>query len=184
MTTTARAVRAVCDAARLLAAAAMLGMLALTVADVFLRYVFARPVAASGEITQFLLGIIVFAGLILVSRDREHVVVSLLENCWSRVAPGMSRVAYAFFAVAGTGAAATVILLRAASQIEDGELSLVMEIREGYVTLALGILAALACAVAAAGIVQDNVRNENSKTPSGSEDEKGGMKKAGGSGTE
>lgn len=146
----ARAVALACAAARLLAAAATLGMLALTVADVFLRYFFSRPVAASGEITQFLLGVIVFAGLILVSRDREHVVVSLLENFWGRVAPRLCRRAYSFFAVAGTGAAAAVVLLRAARQIEEGELSLVMEIREGYVTLVLGILAALACAVAAA----------------------------------
>ena len=147
---TARVVGLVCAAARLLAAAATLAMLALTVADVFLRYVFARPIAASGEITQFLLGVVVFAGLILVSRDREHVVVSLLENFWNRTAPRLCRGVHAFFAVAGTGAAAAVVLLRAASQIADGELSLVMEIREGYVTLVLGILAALACAVAAA----------------------------------
>ena len=148
---TVRAAGMVCAAARLLAAAAMLAMLALTVADVFLRYVFARPIAASGEITQFLLGGVVFSGLILVSRDREHVVVSLLENFWRRTAPRLYRGAYAFFAAAGLGAAAAVILLRAASQIEDGELSLVMEIREGYVTLALGILAALACAVSMVG---------------------------------
>lgn len=144
-----RALGLVCAAARCLSAAAALAMLGLTVADVFLRYVFARPIAASGEITQFLLGVVVFAGLILVSRDREHVVVSLLENFWNRTAPRMCRAVYALFAVAGTGAAAVVVLLRAASQIKDGELSLVMEIREGYVTLVMGILAALACAAAA-----------------------------------
>jgi len=144
----ARFIKHVCAVAELATAAAMLAMLLLTVSDVFLRYVFTSPIAASGEITQFLLGTIVFAGLILVSRDREHIVVSLLENFWNRVAPGMYRAVYALFAVVGTGTAATVVLLRAAGQIEDGELSLVMEIQEGYVTLVMGVLAALAFAVA------------------------------------
>lgn len=148
---TSRAVTVVCAAARLLAAAAMLCMLALTVLDVFLRYVFASPITASGELTQFLLGVIVFAGLIQVSRDREHIVVSLLEQFWLRVAPRLYRGAYSLFAIAGTGAAAFVVLFRAAEQIKSGELSFVMEIHEGYVTLVYGVLAALACTVAAAG---------------------------------
>lgn len=51
----------------------------LTFADVFGRDVFSAPVAGAYEITEFLMGVIIFAALPAVTFNREHIVVDLLD---------------------------------------------------------------------------------------------------------
>lgn len=73
---------------RILAAvvvADVFGMMALTFVDVIGRYVFNRPVHGAFEIIEFMMGLVIFAGLPLVTFHREHVTVSLLDEAVARL---------------------------------------------------------------------------------------------------
>jgi TRAP-type C4-dicarboxylate transport system permease small subunit len=80
--------RSVEGAARLVGALALLAMMVLTFLDVIARYVFAAPIYGVVEMIQFLLALMVFVGLALVSSRNEHIVVELfsraLERRWPR----------------------------------------------------------------------------------------------------
>ena len=62
------------------AAGLLFAMMAIVVADVALRYLFGTPIRGTFEIVGFLLGIMVFAGLVVASETNEHINVSLLDN--------------------------------------------------------------------------------------------------------
>lgn len=53
-------------------------MVLLTVADVFLRYVFNRPILGSYELTEFMMAILVFATIGYTMAIKGHVVVDLV----------------------------------------------------------------------------------------------------------
>ncbi len=88
-------------------------MMLITVADVFMRYVFSAPISGSAEMTQILLTMTVFAGFILVSRDGSHVVVSIFEPVVSRVSPGLFRLIYAISNTVGTAFLLWVLFIAA-----------------------------------------------------------------------
>lgn len=55
-------------------------ILVLTFVDVFMRYLFASPVSGSSEIIKIAMAITIFAGLPLITRDRGHITVSLIDG--------------------------------------------------------------------------------------------------------
>lgn len=76
-------------------------MATMTVADIFMRYVFLSPLPGTSEHTQLLMAVIVFAGLVLVTREGTHIVVSLFEGPLDRIAPGLFGGVYFISNVAG-----------------------------------------------------------------------------------
>ena len=62
--------------AKWLAALALLTMMVLTFTDVNLRYRLGQPILGSNEMTEFLLGAVVFSGLVIVTGERSHIVVT------------------------------------------------------------------------------------------------------------
>ena len=52
----------------------------LTFADVFGRYVFSSPIRGSVEMIEFAMALLIFTALPLVTRNREHVTVSLIDG--------------------------------------------------------------------------------------------------------
>lgn len=73
--------------AKWLAAIGLLFMMCMTFADVNLRYWIGQPILGSNEMTEFLLGTIVFSGLVIVSGERSHIVVTLFEPFFERNIP-------------------------------------------------------------------------------------------------
>ena len=55
-------------------------MMMVTVVDVTGRYVFNAPLRAGFELTEYLMGVLVFLALPLVSAKGEHVRISLLDS--------------------------------------------------------------------------------------------------------
>lgn len=55
-------------------------MMMVTVVDVTGRYVFNAPLPAGFELTEYLMGVLVFLALPLVSAKGDHVRISLLDN--------------------------------------------------------------------------------------------------------
>ena len=77
--------------AKWLAALALLTMMVLTFTDVNLRYWLGQPILGSNEMTEFLLGTVVFSGLVIVTGERSHIVVTLFERLLMRRIPGTYR---------------------------------------------------------------------------------------------
>ena len=77
--------------AKWLAALALLTMMVLTFTDVNLRYWLGQPILGSNEMTEFLLGTVVFSGLVIVTGERSHIVVTLFERLFMRRIPGIYR---------------------------------------------------------------------------------------------
>lgn len=65
---------------RLLAAALMFLMMALTFVDVVGRYVFNSPLPGAFEMTEVAMGILIFAGLPLISAEDGHINVNMLDG--------------------------------------------------------------------------------------------------------
>lgn len=58
----------------------LLVMMALTSADVFMRYVVARPIPGAFELSEILMALLIFSALPLVSLRDEHVTVDFAGN--------------------------------------------------------------------------------------------------------
>ena len=52
----------------------------ITVVDVFGRYLLGIPLPGTSEITEIILGILIYIGLPYISKNEEHISVSLLSN--------------------------------------------------------------------------------------------------------
>lgn len=63
-----------------IAAIALVLMMAMTVADVFLRYAFNRPIAGSYDFVEAMLLIFVFNGIAGVFFGRANIVIDLIDN--------------------------------------------------------------------------------------------------------
>lgn len=62
-----------------IAALLLFGMMALTFVDVAMRYVFNSPIGASFEVTELMLGLLIFASLPMVSLKDDHVAIDLID---------------------------------------------------------------------------------------------------------
>mgnify|MGYP004004094387 FL=1 len=56
----------------------------ITVTDVFGRYILGIPLSGTTEITEITLGILIYLGLPYISRNEEHISVSLLSTYLSK----------------------------------------------------------------------------------------------------
>ena len=63
-----------------IAASVLFFMMMLTVFDVAGRFFLAKPIPGSFELMEFGLAIVIFSALPLVTWDRGHITVSLLEH--------------------------------------------------------------------------------------------------------
>lgn len=67
-------------ALRGLIAVVVFAMMALIFVDVFLRYLFSAPIPGGFEVVQFMLAILIFMALPLVTWAEGHIVVSIFEG--------------------------------------------------------------------------------------------------------
>lgn len=58
----------------------LMAMMVLTFVDVVGRYVFSAPLAGAKELTELLMGLLVFAAAPIVTADRGHITTALFET--------------------------------------------------------------------------------------------------------
>ena len=81
-------------------------MMMLTAVDVAGRYLFNKPLAGGFELTEMMLAALIYCGLPLVSKRREHIVIDTFDPLMSkRVKRGLDMVAdvVCFVTLAGIG---------------------------------------------------------------------------------
>ena len=113
--------------ALLLGGVCMAVMAVMTVADVFLRYVFLSPLPGTSEHTQILMAVIVFAGLIIVTREGTHIVVSLFEQQINQWVPKLYDRIYFSANVLGLGFITYAMIIVTRDMYEFDESTLVMD---------------------------------------------------------
>jgi TRAP-type C4-dicarboxylate transport system permease small subunit len=83
-----------------IAASALVILMMVTVIDVFMRYVFNRPIRASLDTVEVMLLVFVFNGMAAAFFGRRHIVIDLLDGVFGpRLVPVMIRLADALSVV-------------------------------------------------------------------------------------
>jgi TRAP-type C4-dicarboxylate transport system permease small subunit len=75
----------------LVAAAMLMAIMSLTFLDVIGRYVLARPIPGSYELVALAMGILVFAGVPIITLRQEHLTIGLFENALAGAVKPMVR---------------------------------------------------------------------------------------------
>jgi TRAP-type C4-dicarboxylate transport system permease small subunit len=139
------------------AGAMILVMMVVTTIDVIGRDVFNTPLFGAFEMTEILMGLVIFAGMPGTTAAREHITVNLIENLVSTrirlVQAGLGDVLCGVV----VGVMAWRIYWRGLGLIEAHETTMMLGIGRGYVAIAMAVLLALTalvfvyCAVMALG---------------------------------
>lgn len=103
------------------AAAVLLFMMALTVADVVLRYAFARPIRQAFEVTELSLAVLIFLGLPAVSLHGAHITTDLIDRYLPAGAMAALRRVVDLVCGVSAGALALLLARRAGSVAQSGD---------------------------------------------------------------
>lgn len=143
-----------------LGAVCLVAMTAVTCAEVFMRYFFGSPIFGSAEMTQLLLGILVFSGMFAVTRDRGHVNVSLFEPILLKHFRRGYRSIFDVMTLVGVVAIFGILGWRVWDLTHYPETTVVLRLPMIWIVSGMALLAGLAIVAALAAM-----REERRKTP-------------------
>lgn len=135
---------------RAIAAIALFLMAALTFVDVVGRY-FNAPIFGAAEMIQYLLALTVFAGMGLACVSGSHIAVDIFDNWLKRRVPAARRLLLWTCNAMAFGLIVWQIGRLGIEGIRHNRRSIVLEWPEGWLILALAILAAAALVLELAG---------------------------------
>lgn len=139
-----RALEALCG---MLAAAALFGIMWLTLVDVGGRKLISTSVPGSLEVTELLMVLVIFAGLPLVSLRGEHVVFDSLDPLlerWVRRAQGFVVDLLCAAALAGV---AWLMWVKAGQMVDYGDTTAQLKIPQGPFVYLMSLLCAVTALV-------------------------------------
>ncbi len=134
-----------------LASLALIVMMSVTLCDVFLRYVFNRPIRGSYDLVETMLAVFVFHGMSTAFLQRRHIVIDLIDSIVHRY------VVVALIRISDVLTILTVVLFAyamikpAMQSYAYGELKMELQVPIWYLwAIALvGIAGAILCAIGA-----------------------------------
>jgi TRAP-type C4-dicarboxylate transport system permease small subunit len=135
-----------------LVAAAVFAMMALIFVDVFLRYLFNAPIAGSLEIIQFLLAIVIFAALPLVSASQGHITVGLLEGLFLGQGRRVQKAVVSLISVGALALIASLMVRQGLSAARFQKVTGYLELPLSWLAFAMAGLAAVTALVQAASL--------------------------------
>jgi TRAP-type C4-dicarboxylate transport system permease small subunit len=127
---------------RILMAAALLAMMILTFVDVIGRYAFNAPIFGTSEMISYLLAILLFAGLALVSGERGHITITILEGWMDRRVGRARRWFIHAFCLAAMALVAVELFRHGLRMIHDQKATIVLEWSLWPLTMAMAAMAA------------------------------------------
>jgi TRAP-type C4-dicarboxylate transport system permease small subunit len=135
--------RVVVPALGFIAASVLFAMMVLTCVDVIGRYWFSHPVFGAFEITETLLGALIFAGLPLVTLRNDHVTVDLLDPITPDWTLRIQHVVACAIGLVSTGYLSWQLWVRALRMDEAGETTGQLKYKLAYLTYSMSVLMAL-----------------------------------------
>lgn len=148
-----------------IAAVCLFGMMALTFATVIARYFLNRPIAGDSELQAFLLGLIIFSAIPLVTREQRHIAVRSL----AALLKGRALIIQHGFVLAATSAGflfiAYLIFLQGETLWEERTRTNYLNILEAPFAYFFAFLAMIAALTAGELLLRLLRRGSNSKEP-------------------
>lgn len=146
--------RAIVRALQYLCAIALFLIVVVTFFDVLGRYFFNRPIPGASEYIQFLMAITIFAGLPLITGEREHISVSLADH----VQGTLRRIKLVVVDLTSLVAIMLItwqLFEQAGDYAEIGTSSIVLKLPMAPLAAAMGVLACLTAGVLLVMLWQD-----------------------------
>jgi TRAP-type C4-dicarboxylate transport system permease small subunit len=128
-----------------LAAALLFAMMALVVVDVVGRYITGRPIRGAFEIVGFLLGVMVFAGIAVVSQRNDHITVSLFDYLFQGRLRWVQQAFVLVFSAVVVGFVCVRLFAAAERMRQRQLLALSFDIQVAPVVYVMSALAGIAC---------------------------------------
>jgi TRAP-type transport system small permease protein len=122
-------------------------MMVVTTIDVVGRDFFNLPLFGAFEMTEILMGLVIFAGMPLTTAAREHITVNFLESVLS---PRVRCIQAALGDVLCASVAAVMawrVHVRGLDLIAARETTMLLGVGRGYIAIAMGVLMAAAALV-------------------------------------
>jgi TRAP-type C4-dicarboxylate transport system permease small subunit len=120
----------------------ILAMMVVTTIDVIGRDVFNRPLMGAFEVTEILMGLVIFAGMPLATAAREHITVNFIET----VLPPRALCVQAAFTDVVCALIATVMawrmFVRGSGLVDANETTLVLGAPRGFIAWGMSALLA------------------------------------------
>lgn len=128
-------------------ATVLFAMMLITAVDVVGRYLFNRPLAGGFELTEMMLAALIYCGLPLVSKRREHIIIDTFDGIMSRPVKHFLDVfadVVCFATLSGIG---YLIFRRAARVAEYGDTTSVLKLPLAPVAYAMGTMIVIAALI-------------------------------------
>lgn len=138
-------------------------MMLLTFVDVTGRKFFAAPVYGAYEVTEFMMGVLIFSALPLVTAREGHVTIDVFDHF---IAPAIGRWQRVLVNLVSTVVLAFLgwrLWILSASHLRTNEVTMTLHIPHGPFSRAFAVLALLA-AVAALVITLEHLRRARMRT--------------------
>ena len=122
-------------------------MMLITAVDVVGRYVFNTPLPGGFEVTELLLAALIYCGLPLVSRRREHIVIDTFDPYFSpRLKRALDMIAEVICALtlAGVG---YLIFKRAVRVADYGDTTTVLKLPLAPIVYLMGVMIVIAAVI-------------------------------------
>jgi len=130
-----------------LSAAALFGIMGLTLVDVVARKLLSGSVPGSLEVTELLLVVVIFAGLPLVSLHGEHVVFDSLDPMLPRAVRRMQGLVIDLLCAAGLCGIGWVMWTKAGQMLEYGDKTQQLGLTLGWFVYLMSVLLFITAAV-------------------------------------
>jgi TRAP-type transport system small permease protein len=140
-----------------IAALDLAAMMLLTFLDVSGRKLFSHPIYGAYEVTEFMMGVLIFSALPLVTAREDHVSIDVFDHF---IAPALGRWQRALVNFLSAGVLAVLgwrLGILSASHLRTNEVTMTLHIPHGPFTFAFAVLALLA-AVAAFVVALEHLR--------------------------
>jgi len=138
-------------------AADLAAMMLLTFLDVSGRKLFTHPIYGAYEVTEFMMGVLIFGALPLVTAREGNVVIDIMDHFVPRGAMRGQRIVVGLVSSAVLAVIAWQLWILSVSHLHTNEVTMTLRIPHGPFTRAFAIMAALA-SIAALAVALDYLR--------------------------
>lgn len=138
-------------------AADLMAMMVLTFFDVSGRKLFASPIYGAYEVTEFMMGMLIFCALPLVTAREGHVSIDIMDHFVPRGAMKAHRLFASLVSAFVLGIIAWRLWVLSVSHLHTNEVTMTLHIPHGPFTRTFAVMAALAT-LACLAVAWDYVR--------------------------
>jgi TRAP-type C4-dicarboxylate transport system permease small subunit len=149
------------------AAITLFAMMVLTFADVWGRYLLRQPVFGGYEVTEFMMGVLIFTALPMLCAQEGHVTIDLLDHIVPKRWLRWQRVAVNLVSGIVLAVMAWQVFLLSGQLARNNEVTMTLKIPHAPFAVVFAIMAgiaALACFVVAWGYIRNLRRVEGAGT--------------------